>query len=693
MNEIALFNPSLARAWLIASVVVLCVLIAPTRADESLATVVPAEAALFIELRQAEDLLVPLVEPQLWLTLAELAGQPAALNDTAEWRRRVEQTVRMSPTDAIRTLFSRRVAFVGASIRNTEDAVVLCRPAEEPRQLVRRWQAQPLATAGRTGIYRLPYNLGLAVRDDLVVFGDQVERGLFADVVRRLDGNPIVTLADDPRFQHMLARVPPDPEGVLFARLLGRSTGATASTDSRPADGSDSPVALPALPELPRLLRGSSSMLLALKRDGRLLHISVVGDGPAATAPTDGSGAELLARLPERTLLAWAGQVDYPGLLRATQSLPERSVFRVSFQLLERAGLIDRLAGALQRSACVAVGTVVPAQRQVAAPPIPAAAILIRTSDAAAATAAWGDVFHHTVALYRLLSLKLANPPQLPPIETLTVANNAAEVLDLGPLVAPTLGLTPLGELHLAWAIEGDVLIVATHVDWLRQILEARQSGQIGLRSVLDLSRLPPSEQPDTLLVVQTGPLADLGRAWLRYFEEALPFVLSEDWWRQYQPGGNNMRLGIQVIQDPQRQRLRVQAVTPGAPAADYLRPGDEIIGCNGRRFATSQPVVELRRGLQRRPNARWFDVWIERDRIVLARRIPMPFVDPVEILRRAVAIGQLVQRIVYADRLTGAGGPLGYLTVELRGDEGPLFEFATQPVAARGLGSTPAGH
>ncbi len=284
VSQITRFILFSARAGLIMISVVLAYGARPLRADESLASLVPAEVGLFIELRQAEDLLVPLVEPQLWLTLAELAGQPAALNDTEHWRRRVEQTVRMSPTDAIRTLFSRRVAFVGESVRNTQDAVVLCRPADDPRQLVRRWQAQPLPTAGRTGIYRLPYNLGVAVRENLLVFGDQVERGLFADIVRYLDGSPAKMLADDPTFQHMLARLPPDPDGLLGARLARQPTSAPVAADSAAAEQAAEQAAALQLPELPRLLRGSNSMLLALKRDGRLLHVSVVGEGAAAPA-------------------------------------------------------------------------------------------------------------------------------------------------------------------------------------------------------------------------------------------------------------------------------------------------------------------------------------------------------------------------------------------------------------------------
>lgn len=651
-------------------VAVLCLLTGVVWADDSLARAVPADVGLFVELHRAEDLLLPLVEPQVWLTLAELVGQPAALDETDQWRRRVEQTVRMSPADAVRSLFSQRVAFAAESPRNTQDAVVLCRPAGPTRPLIQRWRAQPLPVAGRTAVYRLPYNVGLAARDDLLVFGDHVVQGMFDEVVRHLDGNVAGTLADDPTFRQLLARVPPNPDGVLFARLV--SPGAQV-TDTLPTSA-------PAWPELPRLLRGSSHILLALHREAALLHVSAVGDAPSAVPTPDGLSIELLRGLPKRTLLAWAGHVDYARLSEMAQRLPERSVFRIAYQLHERAGTIYRMTAALNSATSIAVGVVDPAERQVTAPPIPAVAVLIQTRDPGAAVKEWRDLFHHTVALYKLLSLKLAAPPRIPPIETLELAGRSVERLDLGGLIAPAPELTPLGELHLCWALDDDVLIIASHADWLRQILDARRAGGDQLAGVLGLAQHSPSQRQDNVLVAQTGPLADLGTLWLRYFEQSLPFVLMESWWRNYQPGGSGVRLGVQVTEDAERRRLRVLSVNPNSPAEGLLRPGDEIVGCNARRFATSQPVQEMRRGLDRRPNARWIDLWVERDRIVSGRRIPLPFVDPVEVLRRIVAVGQVVQRVVYTDDLPDAAGPRGHLTLELRTEPRPLFELRMTP-------------
>ena len=83
------------------------------RGDDSLAKYVPAQTGLFVEARDVEDLLTSLTEPQVWLTLAEMAGQPANEKEAQQWRERVRQTVKMEPDQAIRVLFARGVAFYG----------------------------------------------------------------------------------------------------------------------------------------------------------------------------------------------------------------------------------------------------------------------------------------------------------------------------------------------------------------------------------------------------------------------------------------------------------------------------------------------------------------------------------------------------------------------------------------------------
>jgi hypothetical protein len=653
-----------------------------SRADDSLATAAPADVGLFVELRDASDLLLPLLEPQAWLTVAQFAGQPAALTETEQWRQRVEQTVNMSPADAIRTLFAERVAFVADDLRRMQDAAILCRPAGAPQPLIARWQTRPLPSSGRTSVYRLPHEIGLAVHRDVLVFGEPAPHGMFDRVVQQLDAQPQAALAGDPVYQHLLARVPPNPDGIFFARLRRKSPAtapASAPSTSRPARNPFSDWPLP--------LGGSSNVLLALHRQDAVLHFSVVGDAAGHSATPPASPQELVATLPERTLLAWGGSVDYAALQQAVAALPDQNLLRLLTRVHQRPGTLQRLVAALEPTVAVAIGTVTPESRELAAPPIPSAALLLKARDPLAAAEQWANLFHSSLALYKLLLLKLAAPPLVPPVEEVTLAGVPAELLDLSELVSDEPEQTPLGELHLAWALDHDVLIIASHADWLQQILAARH-GQAA-RLALDLGR-PAANQaaaaavprPTSLFVAQAGPLADLGRVWLQYLEQAVPAVLNERWWRHYQPGGENVQIGARVLIDRERQRLVVQTVTAGLPAEGVLKPSDEILGCNQRRFTTTEPLEELLRGLADRPNARWLDMLVERDRVVRVKRVALPFVDPVEVLRRVIAIGQVVQRVVYAEDVPDPAGTRGFLTVELRGGRPPLFPFAITPPA-----------
>lgn len=639
-------------------------------ADESLARHVPADVGLFAELRGGADLIAPLTDPQAWLTLAELSGQPARIEETAHWRLRVRQTIGMDPIEAISRLFSQRVAFVGEGVRRSQDAAVLCRPAERPRELMSSWHTQPLPTASRTAVYRLPNHVGLAIEDDLMVFGDYGTTGMFSRVVQTLETGKRGCLADDPVFRGLLRRVPPNPDGVFFARLAPPPPTTTSAPTTMAT-------ASPATADLPGPLRGSRNILLALHRDGKLLRFSAVGD--ATTAPRQQAPAPraLLEALPERTLVAWAGHLDYGALASLAMGLPERHLLRVAYKVQSGAGTLDRLLAALDADTCIAVGAVLPTRDNPAAPALPALGLLVKTKDPAVVKHEWSTLLHSTLAVYKLLMLRAVAPPTQPPtLDSYSVGETVVDRLDLSPLLAATPADTLIGELHLCWAIDGDVLIMASHSDWLEQILAARNNQAARLEAALTAGEQTAGAST-SLFIAQTGPIADLGTLWLRFLEQAFPQTLDEDWWRKYQPGGDNIQIGIQVVPNRDQRRLIVRSVTPGSPADGVLRPGDEIIGINRRRFASADPIQEALRGLKQRPDARWVDIYVVRDGgLPRLRRLPLPFVDPIQLLRRLNSIGRIVQRVAYVGAMPSAEGPRGQLTVELRSTATPLYAF-----------------
>jgi hypothetical protein len=639
--------------------------LADERREVSLAHYVPADVGLFVELRNADDLLIPLTKPEAWITVAELAGQPAGLSDTADWQARIRQTIGMGPTQAIETLFAKRVAFVGQGLLRSQDAVVLCEPTRRPRDLVRSWQAQPLPSAARTSVYRLPNRVAVAVQTPVVVFGNDTPTGMFSHVLSLLETESQPPLADDPLYRRLLARLPANPDGLFFMRL-----GAGSSSTSQPT----SAPAVPSL-KLPGPLRGSQNVLLALHRHDNLLHFSAVGDGPSRKTPHNDDVAKLVQRLPGRTLLAWGGQVDSAELLRSIQTLPKRHWLRVAYDIHDRFGNVEKLTDALAPAACIAIGAVSPRERQATAPAVPAAAVVVKLHNPAIARDEWEGIVTATISLHQLLTLKTAGK-HVPPLVVTTeqYADVTYKALDLSAALSPfPLRLTPIGPLHLCWAFQDDTLILASHPEWLEQILDTRMGRGERLETVLKNTAHPAARHRENLLVAQTGPVADLGQLWLDELERFAPHVLEESFWKQYQPGGRPVRLGIKVRTESDERRLRVVSVTPGGAADGILQPNDLILGVNRRRFQSNNPLNEIRHGLAQRPHARWIDLYVEREGdLPRLRRVPLPFVDPVQIVRRLVSVGELFQRVVYSDDADSRGS----LTVELRRDPKPLYGF-----------------
>lgn len=708
--------PSSLRLCCAAALALACCGPAATAGD-SFADRVPANVRLFVELRDSADLLVPLTDAHIWATLAELAGQPASADDATEWRRRVNHTLLMEPEQAIQLLFSRGAAFVVGTPENRTEAALLCRlDGKTPLlELATRWQARPLPWSDKASVYQLRNGIGLGAVGEQLIFGDATpDAHLFASLLD-LAADRGAPLSEDPVYRRLLRRVPDNPDGILFARLrpaaaaLDPQAGSAPPAESQPAADSPGSAAAasesalstapvagasphePALQsagpagqsaqstaarttrkppiavsELPGPLRGATTVLLSMHRDGNLLHYSAVGDAEPRPAGPLPEITELIEALPERTLVAWGGLVDFNALIAAAESLPTQNVFRVAVG--SQRPVLERLSAALNSSVCLAVGAVPTEDR--ALPPLPAAALLLGARDGPAAEAALTDFLHSLTSVYNLLSLR-AKLPLLEPAVREELDGLRIETIDLTPLVGAYLG-APDGQVELAWARDGDVLLIGSSGRWLQQLVAARQ-GQIGdLSRVARLTRRQVSARSETVFVAQTGPIGDLCQDWLAYFEAQHPDVLQEQWWRNRQPAG--VRLGVNVAEVGEEKRLEVLALDRGSAAAGLVRPGDRIVGCEGRRFTTTQPVAELRDGLARRRSPRRFELLVERAGVMSPVTLNVPFMDPIAVLRRMAAIGGISQRVVYHDDVPDSEGPRGFLTVELRTSKARLF-------------------
>ena len=396
--------------------------------------------------------------------------------------------------------------------------------------------------------------------------------------------------------------------------------------------------------------------------------------------------------LPRETLLATGAHVDFRALLDLAQKLPRRNLVRVVLNLLRSdtaANPLPPLLEALDSATSIAVGAVSPGGRAEDVPPMAAVAVVVATDQPAEVAKSLEQLVRLGTSMYVLMSaLPNVDAPPLPKLRMKRLAGVEAMILDLSVLLERIDTSNLIGELHLCWAVDGTALIVASHADWLEQILLARQGAAPDLSDVFELVQRPVPAGSETLLVVQSGPISDLSGMWLDYLKKTMPHVLSERYWRGRQPGGLVVRIGIEGTSDAQKRRLIIKNVDPTGPAAGFLYPGDAVVGINGRLFATALPKAEFQRGMVERPNARWVTLLVatKADGVV-SKTIPLVFVDPMETLRRARAIGKIGQRIIYYDDVPDPAGPRGFLTIELRESQEPLFAFPQRP-APRPVGS-----
>ena len=641
-----------------------------TSDDPSLALYVPADIGLFVEARHADDLLIALSEPDLWITLADLAGQPAQQADAKNWQERIERTLGMPPRDAIKRLFTSRVAFVGEGFGRSQDAAVLCNPRETVKPLLTTWKARPLPYSGQAAVYRLYANLGLALSGKLVCFGDpRLADGTFQKILTCIDRRGVGSLATDPRYIRLLQQAPPNPDAVLYARfsnssqLLAGPASAAASSPASAAAVASAPSGPASNPA--EILPGVQALLLVMHRDENNLRFSVITDGDAPhRQPPCNAIAAMRADAPASAWFQWIGQVDYRRLPAAMRNFPDGNLIGLGLQFLERTAGLRELLEALDSPTAVFAGVTAGGPAPL---PTIAATILLRDPDTAAAR--MKGVLDASSA-YNLLAISSGWPVLEPPQE-LRVAGRDGAKFSLAALLPEAARAEFGAALELCWVLDGDALVIANNVVWLETVLAARDASPAEA-AIDSASSSRPTAEPCLYVSLSTGKAADLAQAWLTHLEKTHADVLHEQFWRRLQPPGESLRLGITVTQQGDQMRLRVDRVQPNSASAGILQPGDQIIGANTARFATSQPAAEFHDALRDRPHGGWIDLLIERDgRTTLPRRVRLPFLDPPRLLGRLTALGNWVESISYVDETATQSNLRGVLKLRLANRDG----------------------
>lgn len=632
---------------------------------QQLAYLAPADTGLYVELNDATDLLVAMTAPDRWSAVAEFAGQPATGSDALEWRERVRETIGTSPEEAIRTLFARGVAFIGAGPFRSQDPVLLCRPAAHVPipALLHMWNAEAYSEPELASVFSLRNQLGLAIYGDTLMFGSPaMAGGTFRQALESQKLGPASSLAATEEFQRLLKRIPPNPTGIIFIRhradLLDFSSG------------SGPPAVALLMLFLPEQLRRADAWMIALHRNGDTLKFTAVGHttGPAEITVEK----PIQIQLPDNTLAAWNGHVNFDDLWPQLHLLPDQHLFRLTLP-----NNATELANRIFTGGMTVAFSALPAPDQ-DAPATPVLGVVLEARDAPGALA----FIDGAVSLAKIAFDTYAAQRGLVPLPSVRKQGEAPDTirsLDLSDLFAARV-IAQLGTIELCWSASDNHLVIATQRHWLKQILQSLKKPVVKLAEQdnaakgenADPAANAETPQPEPLnrsttsIVCRGQELSDLGSAWLEKIEQTDPELMTESWWRRHQPGNVRPRLGITVTTVDEGKGLQVDAVEAGLPADGFLQVGDVIVGCNGERFDTTARREASRR-MRDRPYARWIDLTVRRDATIIDVRVPLPFVNPVRMLQQAVALGQIIGDVVYVEELGDAGRPRGILTVAWR--------------------------
>ncbi|MFQ6048137.1 MAG: PDZ domain-containing protein [Phycisphaerae bacterium] len=605
----------------------------------SLAWLVPSRCRLFVEVRDLSGLYGRLEQVGFWSALdrASRLEKQSAL----DWPGRLEAALGMAWAEIVDRLFGQQVAIAAADPSRLEGLIVLARVPD--RATVARLVGERRPVHGApTGLIQ-SYQLGpmrLAVSGRLVLFGAEVgpARQLLEEAVQIVAGRAHTSLAASRSFLGELRRLPRDYDGLVWLDF------GDAQAIRRPGGGRLWPFG-----RVRRLIA-----VWSVRQDGLDMHVSASQIASRPGQPGAQIAPGLLATLPSETLLAVGLLIDYQQQYRRALAGPAGSAIRgyaeLAGMILGRDELERQLLARLGPQTLVVVGRTPAAQQQPAGQfDRPDLAVLVQTDQPEAVTRAVSRLAEGLVAVLNVQAGRGRQPAVLR-LASGTHRGVAVRWVDLGPVLARRTRCPYLQQLQIAWAMLGNWLVVCSHVDQLRQIIDARS----GSAPRLDQS---PAYRPmqrwlagQGVVVAQPAKIAQALRSWLSFCRRQYPQVFEPGWWARAtaRASGRRVSLGLAVrpASDLPGAVVVVQTLQ-GWPADGLLLPGDRIVAVDSRPLADERPLDDLRRLISQAPGPNVL-LRVRRGQEVVDVAVPLPQpasagparqFDPVAAVRRLEAL------------------------------------------------------
>lgn len=597
----------------------------------------PADACLYVEFRDLSRIREQFNRLGIWAALQAVGDRTELSPASRNWQRESRRFLGMSREQAITRLLGRRTALIARDPRRWKQGLVLAelQDVRAVRELLASWGAEPSSRVGDVQAFDLPGRPGLrlAQRGNVLLFGaaDDADR-LWPATLELMAGRERPRLLGAAPIAQGLSRLRSTWDSLAVVRW-GQDDWAVAA------------------------LRFEAT------RTEVDIETSAVESSPARNAASH----ELVTRLPKDAYAVWSGHIDSDGgrgALSDNGSLLG-SALRLAAMWTDADATGDAWLGRFGPEIALGLhGVRVPGSPSYVAP---AVSLLIEALESEKAAQDFSTLAGLVAAL---INTQMARAGlDAPPLRVERRPQDDGRILyrlPVGDALAMYTHCPFLRDFELVWAAADRCIVVTTSEKLAHRLLAPAATTTTAPTS--EPSRPAPDAAAREWLYVSGAPIADMVQSWLLYVQRVAPHVFRSSWWadqsrrraRAATPFGVTLR-GQTSEDGPEAVVLEVE---PNAAAASVLRPGDVIVGVEGRALSTSRPAREVANAFRDRAEDDAFELEIIREGARRNERVALPVsvddvaeMNPVRAAWPVIVIGRCVASLETAVYERGDGG------------------------------------
>lgn len=599
----------------------------------------PADACLYVEFRDLSRIREQFNRLGIWAALQAVSDRTELSPASRNWQRESRRFLGMSREQAITRLLGRRTALIARDPRRWKQGLVLAelQDVRAVREILTSCGAEPSMRVGDVQVFDLPGRPGLrlAQRGNMLLFGA-------AD-----DADSLWTAT----IELMAGRAKP--------RLLGAAPIAQGLRRVRSAwDG------------LAVLRWGKHDWAVAAMRfEPTRTEVEIETSAADLPATQTATAHTLVQRLPQDAYAVWSGRIGVEASGNALSDGDDGGLFRGALRLAAQWTGADASGDAALGRFGPEIALGLHGIRVAGTPSYtaPALSLFIETPDATPAVQDFSRLAGIVAALINTQMARAGLDASPLRIERSTLEDGRIlHRLPLGDALAQYTHCPFLRDVELVWAAADRCLIVTTSAELARALLAQRATTTSAASS--PSTRPAPDADACEWLYVNGAPIADMVQSWLLYVQRVAPHVFRTSWWaeqsRRRARAATPFGVTLRGHADDGEAQAVVLDVEPNAAAAAILRPGDVIVGVEGRPLTTSRPAREVAEAFRDRAADDVFEVEIIREGARRSERVALPVsvddaaeINPVRAAWPVIVIGRCVASLETATYQREDGG------------------------------------